>query len=106
MILNEVLKQNGLIALLLPSLNKYFIKSIIPTIWRNAIIVHIPTSASKDPYVPLNYRGICLLSCVYKLFTSLLNLRISDHCEAYDYLVDEENGFRPKRSCQDHIYKE
>ena len=104
MIPNEVLKQNGLRALLLPFLNKCFMKNIIPTIWRNAIIVPIPKSASKDPYVPLNYRGISLLSCVYKLFTSLLNLRISDHCEAYDYLVDEQNGFRPKRSCQDHIH--
>ena len=79
-------------------------KNIIPTIWKNAIIVPIPKSVSKDPYVPLNYKGISLLYCVYKLFTSLLNLRISDHCEAYDYLVDEQNGFRPKRSCQDHIY--
>ena len=79
-------------------------KNIIPTIWRNAIKVPIPKSASKDPYVSLNYRGISLLSCVYKLFTSLSNLRISDHCEAYDYFVDEQNGLRPKSSCQDHKY--
>ena len=79
MILNEVLKQNVLRAVLLPFLNKCFMKNIIPTIWKSAIIVPIPKSASKDPHVPLNYRGISLLSG-YKLFTLLLNLPISDHC--------------------------
>ena len=104
MLPNEVLKQDGIQNLLLPFLNKCFIENVIPTSWRKSIIVPIPKSASKDPLVPLNYRGISLLSCLYKLFTSLINLRITIHCESNNFLVDEQNGFRSTRSCQDHIY--
>ena len=65
MIPNEILKHDGIKGLLLPFINKCFISNIIPSCWRKAIIVPIPKSASKDPFVPLNYRGISLLSCLY-----------------------------------------
>ena len=104
MIPNEILKHDGIKGLLLPFINKCFISNIIPSCWRKAIIVPIPKSASKDPFVPLNYRGISLLSCLYKVFTSLINTRITAHCEINQLLVDEQNGFRSGRSCQDHIY--
>ena len=104
MIPNEVLKHGGIRNLLLQFLNMCFVNNVIPSIWRKAIIAPIPKSASKDPCVPLNHRGISLLSCLYKLYTSLLNLRMCNHCEKHGYLVDEQNGFRPDRSCQDHIY--
>ena len=104
MLPNEVLKHEGAQKLLLPFINKCFMENVIPSTWRKAIIVPIPKSATKDPYVPLNYRGISLLSCLYKLFTSLINLRLTNYCESNTYLVDEQNGFRATRSCQDHIY--
>ena len=104
MIPNEVLKQDGLRNLLLEFLNMCYINNVLPSIWRKAIISPIPKSSTKDPCVPLNYRGISLLSCIYKLYSSLLNLRLTDHCEKNGYMVDEQNGFRSKRSCQDHIY--
>ena len=104
MIPNEILKHESLRNLLLKFLNLCFVNNTIPSVWRKAIITPIPKSAAKDPCVPLNYRGISLLSCVYKMFSSLLNLRMTDHCERNGYIVDEQNGFRPKRSCQDHIY--
>ena len=84
--------------------NMCFINNFIPSVWRKAIIAPIPKSSTKDPCVPLNYRGISLLSCVYKMYSSLLNIRITAHCEDNGYIVDEQNGFRSKRSCQDHIY--
>ena len=104
MVPNEVLRREGIRNLLLPFINKCFIHNVIPTCWRKAIIVPIPKSASKDPYVPLNYLGISLLSCMYKLFTSLINARITAHCESNHLLADEQNGFRSGRSCLDHIY--
>ena len=104
MIPNEVLKHSGIKNILLPFLNKCFTHNVIPSCWRKAIIVPIPKSASKDPFIPLNYRGISLLSCLYKMFTALINARISRYCEENGLLVDEQNGFRPGRSCQDHIY--
>ena len=104
MIPNEILKHEGIKTLLLSFVNTCFVNNVIPSIWRSSIIAPIPKSASKDPCVPLNYRGISLLSCLYKLYTSMLNLRLTNYCENNNYLVDEQNGFRPKRSCQDHIY--
>ena len=104
MIPNEVLKHVGIRDLLLNFINYCFTKNVIPSIWRKSVITPIPKSASKDPCVPLNYRGISLLSCMYKVYTACLNSRLSSYCEANNYLVDEQNGFRPKRSCQDHVY--
>lgn len=34
----------------------------------------------------------------------MLNHRLTKYCENNEYLVDEQNGFRATRSCQDHIY--
>ena len=104
MIPNEILKHDSISRLLLGFVNKCFIDNVIPSIWKTSIIAPIPKSSSKDPCVPLNYRGISLLSCVYKLYTSLLNSRLTKYCENNNYLVDEQNGFRATRSCQDHIY--
>ena len=104
MIPNEVLRHVGIKKLLVDFINMCFTKNIIPSVWRLSIISPIPKSASKDPYVPLNYRGISLLSCMYKLYSAALNSRITSHCELNDLLVDEQNGFRSKRSCQDHIF--
>ena len=104
MIPNEVLKHTGIRTLLLDFTNMCFTKNVIPSIWRKSYISPIPKSSTKDPYVPLNYRGISLLSCVYKFYTAALNSRLSSFCEVNSLLVDEQNGFRPGRSCQDHIY--
>ena len=77
---------------------------MVPGVWQQAVISPIPKSASKDPCVPLNYRGISMLSCFYKVYSSLINNRVTRHCEINNLLVDEQNGFRSDRSCQDHIY--
>ena len=104
MLPNEVLKNEGIRPLLHAFVNKCFELHLVPEVWQQAIISPIPKSASKDPYVPLNYRGISLLSCFYKLYSALLNNRVSKHCEDNNLIVDEQNGFRTDRSCLDHIY--
>ena len=101
---NEVLKSEGIRKLLLSFVNMCYFNNVIPSVWRVSIISPIPKSSSKDPCVPLNYRGISLLSCFYKMYTSLLNMRLANYCETSGYLADEQNGFRSGRSCQDHIY--
>ena len=39
-----------------------------------------------------------------KAYSSLLNDRIVNFCNANDIFPDEQNGFRAKRSCEDHIF--
>ena len=101
---NEILKTGKLNMLLLEFMKLCFNFDIIPSIWEKAIISPIPKSSTKDPFVPLNYRGISLLSCVFKLYTSILNTRLMKYCEDNNLIVEEQNGFRQGRSCTDHLY--
>ena len=55
-------------------------------------------------YNPLNYRGISLLSNIGKCFSSFINNRIVRYCNMLDLIHDEQNGFRARRSCTDHIF--
>ncbi len=66
----------------------------IPTLWTQSVIIPIPKSRLSDPHVPLNYRGISLLSCVYKLYSAILNNRLAIFLGVNDILHDEQNGFR------------
>ena len=75
-----------------------------PSLWKRCNITPVPKSAMKDPHVPINYRGISLLSCVGKMYSSFLSNRILSFCELCNILVDEQNGFRRNRSCNDHIF--
>ena len=101
---NEIMKCSDVRRLLIVYFNKCFNLGLVPSLWLKAIIVPVPKSATKDPCVPLNYRGISLLSCVYKLYSGVLNNRIMNYLEDLDFFVEEQNGFRRGRSCQDHLF--
>ena len=101
---NEVIKNKSITSLLLNFFQKCFDSSLVPSVWLKSIITPIPKNAQKDPYTPLNYRGISLLSCVSKVYSSLINNRIQLYCNMTDMLVDEQNGFRSGRSCEEHIF--
>lgn len=81
-----------------------FESHIIPSVWRQAIICPILKDSNSDPRVPLNYRGISLLSTIYKMYSSILNHRLVSYLEDNNLLVDEQNGFRRERSCADHVF--
>ena len=61
----------------------------------------LPKSKENDPMIPLNYRGISLLSCTLKLFTSIINKRVVKFLDEQAELEDEQNGFH---SCVDHVF--
>ena len=52
----------------------------------------------------MNYRGINLISCTAKIYSSILNSRVSAYLEDSVILVEEQNGFRKGRSCEDQIF--
>ena len=76
----------------------------MPTVWLRAIITPIPKGATVDPCIPLNYRGISLLSSVAKTYSGILNNRLVKYLNETNFLADEQNGFRKNRSCNDHIF--
>jgi hypothetical protein len=63
-----------------------------PKIWNISLLTSIYKSG--DPTYCGNYRGISISSCVGKLFTSLLQNRISDFLETNGLLSDNRGGFR------------
>jgi hypothetical protein len=101
---NEVLKQHSIKRLLHKLFSFCFDNGMVPATWLRAIISPIPKGADKDPCVPLNYRGVSLLSCMHKTYSSIINNRLMGYFEDQNILVDEQNGFRAKRACVDHVY--
>ena len=104
MIPYEILKQHDVKILCYKLFDKILEYSAMPSAWLLATITPVPKGAGKDPRVPLNYRGISLMSCVCKIYTSILNNRIINYGEEVGMFEDEQNGFRKKRSCTDHQF--
>lgn len=100
----EVLKSPNILPILLSLFQWIFDTSLIPSLWRKAILFPILKDMSSDKREPLNYRGVCLQSCISKLFSSFMNNRLTSYLEDNDLLADEQNGFRRQRSCEDHVF--
>ena len=62
----EVFKNATSVSTLSALFQTIFTKGVLPTIWKQAIIKPIPKNAAIDPRIPLQYRGIALLSTTYK----------------------------------------
>ena len=45
-----------------------------------------------------------MLSTVSKVYSSILNSRLSEYLETCGVLCEEQNGFRKGRSCKDHAF--
>ena len=97
---NEILKTINLI-FYYTNISRCFKNTCTPSVWLKSIITPIPKNAMNDPNLPLSYRGISLLSCIGKVYSSLLNNRLSKFLDKTGIMSD---GFRCKRSCEDRIY--
>ena len=51
-----------------------------------------------------NYRGITLLSCLGKLFTTVLNEPIKQYCDINEIIQENHTGFRMNYSTTNHIF--
>ena len=75
-----------------------------PTInkWMTSILT--PIYKSGDKAEPSNYRGISIMSCLYKFFNSILNLRLTQYALENKILKDTQLGFRKgNRTTDAHI---
>ena len=72
--------------------NKMFDTGIIPDTWLNGVILPIYIKTC-DPSLPENYRPIIILSCLGKLFTSVINNRITKLVERNNLLSENQAGF-------------
>ena len=73
-----------------------------PNSWALGCIVPIFKSGDKNN--TNNYRGITILSCLGKLFTKIMNRRLTKWAEECNILDETQFGFRKSRSTVDCIF--
>ncbi len=73
----------------------------VPEDWRKGNIV--PIFKKGDKHKPSNYRPVSLTSICSKLIEHILVSNIRKHLDTNNILVDEQHGFRPKRSCESQL---
>ena len=71
---NEVLKNNNTIRTLYEMFSLIFDITVLPNMWLKAVINPIPKSNMQDMCIPKLYHDINLISCIYKIYSSLLNI--------------------------------
>ena len=101
---NEVLKNDSSVELLCALYNICFMNALLPDAWRKSLIAPIYKGKGKDPKEPFSYRPVSLISNPCKGLSFILNKRLLAHLEESGRLVEEQNGFRQGRSCEDHIF--
>jgi hypothetical protein len=73
-----------------------------PDMWSEGIIIPLYKKGNiKDVN---NYRGITLVSCLAKLFTTIVNKRVEQFCNEHNIISDAQFGFRKGRSTVDAIF--
>ena len=104
-IVNEFLKSSSdvIIEVLVKLFNLVLLTGVVPKDWTDGVIKPIfKKKGSVDD--PNNYRGITILSCLGKLFTSVLNDRLNNYIEEFNVLGFEQAGFRNGFSTLDHLF--
>ena len=74
----------------------------IPDSWSQGLITPIFKSGKKDD--PSNYRGICVASCLGKLFCSVLNHRLLSFVSEKKLLHPSHIGFLPGHRTADYVF--
>ena len=77
-------------------------KGSFPDIWSTGIISPIFKSGNKSD--PSNYRGICVTSCLGKLFPCVLYLRLGSFLQDQKILHPSQISFLRGNRTTDHIF--
>ena len=104
-VLNEFLKHSpkSYKKLLVKLFNVILKTGIIPKDWCISFISPIYKNKGKKDD-PNNYRGISIISCLGKLFSALINERLTKFADINEIIGEEQAGFRAGYSTQDHIF--
>ena len=82
--------------------NLILASGFFPSSWCEGIIT--PIFQSGDKQDPSNYRGICISSCLGKLFSAVLNNRLKNYVHDQHILHPAQIGFLSNHRTTDHIF--
>ena len=82
--------------------NKILVSGNFPEGWTEGIIT--PIYKSGNSLDASNYRGICVSSCIGKLFCSILNTRLMNYATKNQLIHPTQIGFIPGNRTADHAF--
>ncbi len=82
--------------------NKCLEEKKIPLSWKQSTTILIYKKGSSDE--PSNFRPIALMSCIYKLFTSILSSCISNFAVKEELISNEQKSAKPAEGCHEHSF--
>ena len=82
--------------------NKILQSGSFPTSWGRSLIVPLYKKGSVND--PSNYTSFALLSCVSKVFTKILNNRLTNWAKDNDKMYEVQGGFTKGNSTIDQIF--
>ena len=82
--------------------NHILTSGYFPQSWCEGVITPIFKSGNKQD--PANYRGICINSCLGKLFSTVLNNRLKNFVGDHNILHKAQIGFMSNHRTADHIF--
>ncbi len=104
MIRNEMIKRAGpsFHKVLLQLFNKLLRNDSYPDKWKTSIISTI--FKSGDVHNPGNYRGVAVANSMHKLFTIILNKRLTDYLTLFGKCSPNQNGFMQGMRTDDNLF--
>ena len=102
---NEYIKNspNDIFPLVVALFNLILKTGHVPYDWCIGLIIPI-FKRKGSPLDANNYRGITLLSCLGKLWTSCINSRLTKYVKDRSIIGEEQAGFREGYSTNDHVF--
>ena len=94
--------QHILVPILWNLFNKIFDTGVFPEEWAEGFIIPLHKKGNLNNVE--NYRGITLLSALGKLFSRVINNRLSEWSERYFVLIEAQAGFRANMGTVDDIF--
>ena len=83
--------------------NKSIEEGVVPDKLKLAHI--IPIHKGKEKSLPVNYRPVSLTSHLSKTLERVMRKRIVNHLEKTNYFIENQHGFRNRRSCLSQLIK-
>ena len=83
-------------------LNKIFDSGKFPEEWAPGVIVILFKESTKSDLN--NYRGITLLSMLWKILVGILNNRLWEVVNRFEILTESQAGFRQGYRTTDHLF--